>query len=138
MSNLVSNMINPQKIQSGTINILEVWLCSWCTYNHVRELKKILQLSNNKLCWFLCQIRYQIWPNPLKLQPGTINILVVWLCSWCTYNHDREQTIWIQLRNDKLCWVMMSNLISEMIQSSKTPVRNHQRPPSMTVFLMHF
>ena len=28
---------------------------------------------------------------------------------------------------------MMSNLLSEMIQSSKTPVRNHQHPPSMTV-----
>ena len=25
-----------------------------------------------------------------------------------------------------------------MTQSSKTPVRNHKGPPSMTVFLMHF
>ena len=85
-----------------------------------------------------CQIWHQIWPNPPKIQSGTIIILQVWLCSWCTYNYARELKTLIQLRNDKLCWFIMSNLISEMIQSSKTPFSNLQHPPSMNVFLMYF
>ena len=85
-----------------------------------------------------CQILYQIWPNPPKLQSVTINVLQVWLFPWWTYNHAMDLKVCIQLWNDKSCWFMMSNLISEIIQSSKTPVRNHQCPPSMTVFLMHF
>ena len=71
------------------------------------------------------KIWYQWWSNPPKLQPGTINILQVLLCSWCTYNHAREMKIWIQLRNDKVCLCMMSNLVSEMIQFSKNPVKNY-------------
>ena len=85
-----------------------------------------------------CQIWYQIWPNPPKLQSGMINVLQVWKCYWWTYNHARELKIWLQPRNDKLCWFMMSILISKTIKSSKTPVWNHQGPPSMTAFLMHF
>ena len=83
----------------------------------------------------ICDVKYdtKIWPNPPKLPSGTINILQVWMCSWCTYNHARKLKSSIQLRNDKLCWFMMWNLISETIQSSKTPVRNHQCPQSMTV-----
>ena len=84
------------------------------------------------------KIWYQRWPSPPKLQSGTINVLQIWLCSWCTYNHARVLKIWIQLRNNKLCWFMMSNLILGMIQSSKTPVTNHSCPPSMTVFLINF
>ena len=83
-----------------------------------------------------CQIGYQKWSSPTKLQSGTIYVLQVCLCSWCTYNHARELKIWIQLRNDKLCWFMMSNFVPEIIQSSKFPVRNHQCPSSLTVFLM--
>ena len=47
-------------------------------------------------------IWYQIWPNPPILQSGTINILQVWLCSWCTFIHARELNISIQLNNDIL------------------------------------
>ena len=49
-----------------------------------------------------------------------------------------ELIIGIQLNNDILRLFVMSNLIPKMTQSSKTPVRNHQCPPSMTVFLIHF
>ena len=84
--------------------------------------------------WY--QIGYQIWPNPPKLQLGSINILQVWLCSWCTYNHAGELKIRIQLWNGKLCLFMMSNLIPNMTKSSKNAVRNNQCPPSVTVFLM--
>ena len=37
MSNLIPNMT--PKLQSGTVNILKVWLCYWCNYNYARELK---------------------------------------------------------------------------------------------------
>ena len=84
-----------------------------------------------------CQIYYQRWSNIPKFESGTINILQVWLWSWCNYNHSSELKIWIQLRNDKICLFMMSNLILQTIQSFKNPVRNHQCPASMTVFLMH-
>ena len=85
-----------------------------------------------------CQIWYQIWPNSSKLQWDIINVLKVWLCFWCTYNQARELKIWIQVRNDKWCRFIMSNLISATIQSSKTSTKNHQCPQSMTVFIMYF
>ena len=43
----------------------------------------------------------------------------------------------IQVNNDILCLFVMSNFIPRMTQSSKTPVRNQQRPPSITVILVH-
>ena len=77
-----------------------------------------------------CIIWYQRWSNPPKFQSGTFNVLqydcgidvlisMLWSCKF-EYNSG------------------MKNLISDLPQSSKTPVRNHQHPPSMTVFLMHF
>ena len=129
---------NPPRLESGTINILQVWLCSWCTYNHARELKILTQLRNDKLCWFRCDIWYQRGSNPPKLQSGSINILHVWLCSWCMFNHTRELKIGMQLNHDIWWLFVMSNLIPNMTKSSKTPVRNHQCPQSMTLFLMHF
>ena len=183
---------NPPKLQSGSINVLQVWLCSWCTHNHARELKKIeynsgmtnyvnsgvkfyigdnpnlyissqeppmsskydcvldallfmlgswkltynLKMSNDGYSW--CQMWYQIWPNPPTLHSGIINVLQVWLCSCCTFNHAKELKIGIQLNNDILWLFVMSNLILNMTQSSKTPVRNHQHLPCMTMSLMHF
>ena len=85
-----------------------------------------------------CQIWYQRWSNPPKLMSGAISILQVWLCSWCTFNHDRDMKIGIKLMNDKIYWFIMSHFILDTIKSSKTPVRNHPRPPSMTVFSMLF
>ena len=90
---------NPSKLQSRTINVLQVWLCSWCTYNHAREIIIWIHLRNNKLCWW-CQIWYQRWPNPPKVLSGTINVLQEWLCYWCTFTHARELKIGIQLNND--------------------------------------
>ena len=84
-----------------------------------------------------CKIFYLRGTNPPKPQSGTINVLQVWLCSWCNFNHVRELNIGIQLNNDTLWLFVMSNLIPNMIYSSKTPARNCQCPPSMTVFLMH-
>ena len=100
-------------------------------------LKIGIQLKNDILCWAWCQIWYQRWPNPPKPQSGTINILQVWMCSWCTYNHARELKFGIHLKNDIVCWCMMSNLILNMSKSPQTPVRNFQCPPSKTVFLTH-
>ena len=102
-------------------------LCSWCTYNLTRELKIWIQLRNDKLCWFRCEIWYQISFNPPKLQSETIKVLQVWLCSWCTFNHAREMKIWIQLRNDKLCWFMVSIFYQNnpiLRKSSQEPKRS--------------
>ena len=80
-----------------------------------------------------CQIWYQGQSNPPKLQWGTINIFQVWLHSWCTFNHARELKMGIQL-NKVIWWLfVMSNLIPNMAKSSKTKVRIHKCPPSMTV-----
>ena len=84
-----------------------------------------------------CKIWYQRWPSPPKFQSGTISILQVWLCPWYTFNHARDLKIGIQLNNDTWWLFMMSNKIPNMTKSSKPPVRNHQHPPSMTVFLLH-
>ena len=92
---------NPPKLQSGTINVLQLWLCSWCTYNDARELEIWIQLRNYNYVDSWWQIWYQRWYNPLKIQSGTINILQVWLYSWCTFNHARELKICIQIKNYK-------------------------------------
>ena len=84
-----------------------------------------------------CQLLYHRWSNPPKLQSGTNKVLQVWLSLKWTFNHDRELKIDILLNNDILWLYVMSNLIPNMTQSSKTSVKNHQCPPSMTVFLMH-
>ena len=36
---------NPPKLKTGTINVLQVWLCSWYTYIHAGELKIGIQLK---------------------------------------------------------------------------------------------
>ena len=92
-------------------------------------------MTNNVDSW--CKIWYQRQSNPRIHQPGTINVLQVCLCSWSTYNHARELKIWIQLKNEYICWFRLSTLVSNMFQSSKTLVRNHQRPPHMIIFLIH-
>ena len=115
-------------------------------YEHILDAILIMLGSwkssyNSRLTWNVdlwCKIWYPIWPNPPKLHSGTINILHLGLRSWCTNNHSMELNIWKELKTKKLCWFIMSYLISEMIQSSKSSVRNHQHPPSMTVFLCTF
>ena len=94
------------------------------------------RMTYNVVLW--CKLWYKRRPNAPKLQSRTIYILNIWHCSCFAHNHARELKNLIQLRIDNLCWFIMSHLISEMIQSSKTPARNHQHPPSMTVFLKYF
>ena len=125
------------KTPARTINILKVWLCSSSTYKHVRELNFDIRL-NNDIWWYLwCHIWYQIWPNPPNLQSGTMSILQVWLCSWWTSIYARELKIGIQLKNGILLRSMTLSLTPKMTQSSRSPIRNYQCPPSMTIFLMH-
>ena len=75
--------------------------------------------------YFWCQIWYQIRHNPLKLQSGSIKVLQVWLCAWCTFNHARELKIGKQLIYDIWLLFVMSNLIPNRTKTSKTLVRNH-------------
>ena len=48
---------------------------------------------------------------------------------WCTSNHHRELKFGTQVKNYISSWFMKS----KMTQTSKTSVRNIQRPPSMTL-----
>ena len=110
------------------LDVLIIMLGSWkCEYNS--------GMTNYVDSW--CQIWYQRGSNPPKLQLETINLHQVWPCSWCTLNHTRELKIGIKLNNDIWWLFLMSNLIPNMTKSIKSPVMNHQHPPSMTVFLMH-
>ena len=102
------------------------------------DLKIGIQLIIPYDCYLWCQMWYQKWQNYLKLQSETINALQVWLCSWRTFNHARKLNMGIQLNNDIWWLFVMSNMIPKMTKSSKTAARNHQCPPSMTVFLTHF
>lgn len=128
-------MTQPSKVDKLILNTSQESSTS-SKHDHITDALLIMLRSRKSayssrftyIVYFLCKIWYQRWSNPPKLESGTINILQVWLCSWCTYNHVREQKIPIQIRNEKLCWFMTTNLISEMIQSLKTPVMNHQRP----------
>ena len=111
------------------LDALTIMLGSWkFEYNSL--------MTNHDGSW--CKIWYQRQSNAPKLQSGTINLLQAWLCSWLVSIHVRELKIGIQLKNNILCWFMMSNLIPKMTQSSKTPDRNHQCPPGMPVLLMYF
>ena len=111
--------------------------CSWCNFNHARVLKIGIQLNNDILWYVLSQIWYQRWPSPPKLQSGAISVLQVWLCSWYTFNRARDLKIGIQLNKDIWWLFVMPKLIPNITKSSKTPVRNHQYPPNMTMFLNH-
>ena len=124
---------NPPKLQSGTIIILQVWLCSWCIYNDARELKILIQVQNDKLFWFRCNILYQRLSNPPKLQSGTINVLH-YACIPGAFIWDWQFEYNSGLTNFVDIWYLLSG----MIQSSKTPVRNHQCPPRMTVIIVNF
>ena len=127
----------PLVLQSGTIIILHVWLCSWCTFNNARDLKIGIQWNNDIWRLFMMSNIIPNMTNPPKLQSGTTNIIQVWLCTLCTFNHARELKIIIKLSNDIWWLFVMSTFIPNMTKSSKTPVRSHEYPPSMTVFLMH-
>ena len=84
----------------------------------------------------------QGWLHPPSIQSGTTNVLQVWTWrtggSWHTSNHARELKFGTQVKNH-ISW---RSKMSRMTPSSKYPVRNHQRPPSMDFedrgFLTHF
>ena len=42
---------NHSKLQSGTINVLQLWLCFWWTFIHVREFNIRIQPNNDILLW---------------------------------------------------------------------------------------
>ena len=81
-------------------------------------------------------------PGSPRRMSGTVIILQVWLQgqrgSWYTSIHARELKFGTQVKNHISWWFM----IPRMTLSSKTPVRNHQHPPSMDFkdgeFLTHF
>ena len=110
------------------LDALIIMLGSW-------KFEYILDITNYVDSW--SQIWYQRWSNPPKLQPGTTSILQVWLWPWSTFPHARELRIGRQLNSDIWWLFVMSNLLPNLTTSSKTPARNPQHPPSMTVLFMY-
>ena len=127
---------NPLKLQLGSIIVLQVWLSSWCIFNHARELKYVYNSIMTYDGYLWCQVWYQRCPYPPKLQSGTINIMQVWQSSRCTTNYTRELKIFTQLKIEISYTFMVSNLIPKMNQSTKTPVQSLRCPPCMIVFLV--
>ena len=108
---------------------------------HLIILGSCKSAYNSRMAYYgnpWCQNGYQRWPNPSKLQSGATNVLQAWVCSWCTFNHTRELKSGILVNNYIKCLFVLSNLIANITQSSKTPVRNNQCPQSVMVFLMYF
>ena len=67
--------------------------------------------------------------HPPRLQSGTINIFLVWLGGLGVLDSRIFMLFGTQVKNNISRWFMMSSMTS----SSKTPVRNHQHPLSMTL-----
>ena len=73
----------------------------------------------------------QGWPHPPGLQSGTFSVLQVWLWGWGGYwgtsKHARELKFGRQVKNH----ILWQSMMSRMTPSSKSPVRNLQRPSSL-------
>ena len=128
---LILQNSSQEQLTSSMYNcVLDALRCKGAENMNTTKAQKIMLNSR-------CQIWYQRQSNPPKLQSETTKFLEIWLCPWCTFNHAEELKIGIQF-NNSIWWLYeISNWISNMTQSSKSPVRNHQCPPSMTIFLMY-
>jgi hypothetical protein len=84
---------NPPSIQSGTINILKVWLRGQGVLDILLFMLESWNLSQKSRITFHDDPYCQEWPYPPIIQSGTFNILQVWLRtggSWHTSNHAIE------------------------------------------------
>ena len=87
---------------------------------------------------FICAVKFDIRDDPTlqncSQESQHLPSMTVFLMH---FNHARELNIAIQLIK-AISWLfVMSNLIPNMMKSSKTTVRNHQHPLCVTVLLMH-
>ena len=74
---------------SGMTNYVDSWFQIWYQIWSVRisTIYLHVNLYSSRITNYIdswCQIWYQRWSNPPKIQSGIINVLQVWLCSWCT------------------------------------------------------
>ena len=76
---------NPPSIESGTINIPQVWTLrmegSWHTCNHARELKFATQVKNHILWWYMISRMTSSSKYPFKnhQSPPMLNVKI-WKC----------------------------------------------------------
>ena len=121
--------LHPPSLQSGTINVLQVWLWGQGVLDTLLFMLESWNLAHNSRITYHDDPWCQEWPHPPSLKSGTINILQVWSLrmggSWYTSNHVRELKLGTQVKNHISWWSMMSRITP----SSKTPVKNHQCPP---------
>ena len=132
----------PPSLPSGTLNVLQV-PPSWPQILYTL----LIQISTQNVQGvFLRVIKYHLWhqgwPCPPSLRSGTLNVLQVppFLTppSWHTSDWDINTKF-----SGYLCWgEKTSFMTSGTTTSSKSPVRNPQRPPSTPLldppFLTHF
>jgi len=122
---------HPPSIQSGTINILQVWLQGRGVLDTLLFMLESWNLAHKSSITYHDDPWCQELPHPPSIQSGTLNILQVWTSrtggSWHTSHYARELKFGRQVKNHISWWSMLSKMTS----SSKTPLRNNQCPPSM-------
>ena len=101
---------------------------SWHTSNQAKELKFGTQVNNHILWWSITSRMTPSTKTPVRDHQSPPSMTSRMGSSWFTPNHARELKFCTQVNNHISWWSMMLR----MTPSSKTPVRNLKRPPSMT------
>ena len=99
------------------------------TSNHARKLKFDTQVKNN-ISWRSMMSRMtQSFKSPVRTHQCPPSMTLRMGGSWGTSNHAGEYKFGTQV-NTHISW---RSMMSKMTPSSKSPVRNLQCPPSMTL-----
>ena len=117
----VRNLQDPPSMTSRTGG-------SWGTFKHVRELKFGTQVKNHISGWFIALRMIPSSKTPVRNLQRPPSMTLRMGGSWGTSKHARELIFGTQVKNH----ISRRTILWMMTQSSKTPVRNLQRPPSMT------
>ena len=116
---------------SGTINVIQVWTSrtggSWHTFYHARKLKSGTQVKNHISWWYMISKMTPSSKTPVRNHQRPPGMTLRTEGFWSSSIHARKLKFGKQLKNH-ISWCSM---MSRMTLSTKTPVRNHQRPPSM-------
>ena len=100
---------------------------SWHNSNHARELKFCTQVQIYISLWSMMSWMTPSSKSPVRNHQHHPNMTSRTGGSWLASNHARELKFGTQVENCITWWFMMSR----MTPSSKSPVRNHQHPPSI-------
>ena len=116
---------HPPSIQSGTINVLQVWTSrmggSWHASDHAKELKFGTQIKNHISWWSMLSRMTQSSNYPVRnhLHPSSMTLRMGG--SWHPSIHARELKFVTQVKNHISCLSMMSTMTQFFQVSSQKP-----------------